>query len=206
MEGMVGGIIIVGIVLFFIYSVTVGPERQIDGAMKRARERQEKEMRRAQERQYKEDLSLMNTPRFSRQYISQIDPDGVVVMLLTQAIGDQWHILLHEWNASADVDTLAEGTYFLLCSGDNSEPIGVHPFAPTEQDLYDTISCPDCYHVARRIFALNDQPYSRHELHPQHMQLLVTPDMVPWDIRRLHPPVAPAKPKGKAKRAAERTR
>ena len=71
------GIIVIAVVAIFVYIAIVGPEKQIDGAMKRARERRQKEL-----------LRLGLQPRWTDEQLAHIHPESVIVFAAAQRIGD----------------------------------------------------------------------------------------------------------------------
>ncbi len=168
-------IIAIPIIAFLYFSLWIG-DRTYDGAIKRANQRRQQQM-----------LDEFYLPRYSEEHRGRIHSDSVIVMALAQPFGDAWHVVLAGWEASEHLDTISEGTYFLACTGQQTEPIDVHPKAPTHDALHHAITCPACRATMSRVYALNNQPQHVDYLHPQQMQLLLTPDMVQWDIRCLHP-------------------
>ena len=180
-------LIVIGVIAFCYFAVA-SPDWQIDGAMKRARKRQEKQILREAE-----------TPRWTEEELALIHPDAAIVGAVAQRLGNSWHVVLFHMDVEGPDPPITERELFLACTGQRTEPYDIIVKAPTHDALHYTITCPDCRATMNRVYAINNQPRHADFLHPQQMQLLLTPEMVNWDVSRLHP--SPEARKRKKKQA-----
>ena len=174
------GIIVIAAIAIFVYIAIVGPEKQIDGAMKRARQRRQKELN-------DEWAHLAVTPRWTDDQLAIFHPDALIVLNMAQRQGDDWHVLLTAFDPDTILDDIPENTFLLACTGQQVEPIGLVALKPAFDALDHTITCENCRQTISRIYAFNNQPPHAYAIHPQEHQLMLTPELVPWDTTPLRP-------------------
>lgn len=153
-----------------------------------------KPKRQKEREKYYDRLNCTVTPRWDDAELALCHPDSTVVVNASLRLGHDWHVIVTPWDPvdfqSEDsiLALLYDTEWFIACTGQAVQLDSFTPLLATFHNLNTTITCPTCLANMTRLYTVNGQPHYTNELYPQQGQLMLTPDLVDWDITKLHTP------------------